>query len=587
MTEPSGSGGVAATLTAGARRAAAAFTAPGPLGRGGYIALALFTLVVLVHATSPAVYVNDMVFDTFVPLDGGWRVLQGQQPHVDFHTPVGTLWYAAYGAAMSVFGADPTVLLWVPVLATPVCVLLALGATRERLPPIARAALAVYVGFVVVSPRHFDRDTIAHLASYNRIGWALVTVVLLAVLLTPRTRSRLVEALEIGAITASLVVLAYLKITYFALGGLGVAVAAVLLPGNRRVALISGVATWVVLIGHAAVSDLPWLYIDDIRSAMGAFDEAWAAYNAERVPGTTKVFRAVLGNGIALLAGALGLLWLSRTAGEDERKDVDRTLLAGAAMLAAIVLTTAQSHDHYCPAAIVPLALALSALGHRAGRRPLTTRDQGVVGGLAVAMLAVVVQMGWADTLAIAVHRIGGAAGLSTPASGDAGARLAGLRLGAKPDPEPKVGLVVSGAVSPEVFNKLVPTPSLAGSELQVVLDEGVRTLRSLDQADGRVLTLAFSSPFAYALGAPPPRGGASWYDPGRTFGGDSPLDPAVVLADVDVVMVPRVFELPVKWAMWEQLGPAIEADFERHDTPLWTAWVKPASTPPALPGHR
>ena len=574
MSEPAASSAIDAWIAA-ARRAADLWSTPGPLGKGGWLALALFAVVVAVHASSPGVYVNDMVFDIFVPLDGGWRVLLGQVPHVDFHTPVGALWYAMYGAAMSVFGPQTKVLLWVPVLATPVCVLLALGATRQRLPPIARAALAVYIGFVAVSPRHFDRDTVAHLASYNRIGWALVTAILLAVLLTPRSRTRLVEGLEIVGVTVGLVALCYLKVTYFALGGLGVVVAAALIPGNRRLALIAGTATWAVLLVHAAISELPWLYMADIRSAMAAFDPQWAAYNAERVPGTTKVFRAVQGNALALIGGAFGLLWMSRSATDAERKTVDRTLLAGAAMLAAIVLTTAQSHDHYCPAAIVPLALALSTIGARGATRPTNDMDRGALGALGLAMLAVVLGMGAADLTSIAVHRVGCMEALSTPAAADPGARLATLRLGARPDPDPKVGLVVAGKVTPEVFNRLVATPSLAGSELQVVLDEGVRTIRSLGLDQPRVLTLAFSSPFAFALGTPPPRRGASWYDPGRTFGGDRPLEPAVVLADVDVVMVPRVFELPVKWAMWEQLGPTIEADFTRQDTPLWTAWVK------------
>ncbi len=525
-------------------------------------ALVLLAGLGLLHATAPAVAVNDMILDVFVPLDGAWRWVHGQIPHRDFHTPVGIAWYAAYGEAMKAFGPSPLVLLWMPVLAAIPVVAFSLLATRARMAPLLQGAVALYLGLVAFSPRHLDRESIAHLASYNRVGWALCTAVLLMVTLPPSRRSKAVAVLEAVAAAAALALVAYLKITYFALGGFGVLLAVALVPRNRGVAFAAGVGAWALLGAGALLSDIPMAYIADIRAAGASWDPAWAAWNAERVPGTTKLVAGGVANGVALLGAVLGLLAASRAAGETDRGEVDKAGLVVLALVAAVLGTTMLSHDHYAPAAIAPLLVTLAV-----------TERRRAAGLLTAAALWVVASMAWSDVSAIATHRIAAGSQTGTVPASTHDSPLAALRWGGSPAVEPKLRLVRDGEVSAEVFGKLVPTPGLGGTDLQLLLDSGLDAAAIAPGA--RILSVSFSQPFAWATGAPPPRDTLSWYDPGRSFGGDNPLAPEVILADVDVVLVPRVMELPVKWAMWEQLGPAVEAGYTRHDTPLWTAWVR------------
>ena len=62
------------------------------------------------------------------------------------------------------------------------------------------------------------------------------------------------------------------------------------------------------------------------------------------------------------------------------------------------------------------------------------------------------------------------------------------------------------------------------------------------------------------------------------TFGPDRPIDPVETLADVDVVMDPIGLQTPTIDKIREDLIPAIEADFESHETPLWRVWTRPGA---------
>ncbi len=245
-----------------------------------WAALALFCAFPLLMVTSPAVLVNDVPLDIYVPLDGAWRVLQGQTPHLDFHTPVGLLYYEAYGAAMALFGPTARVLIFVPAAFSLVLIGVVALSTRSRLPDGARALLCAYLAFIALSPMHLDDDALVHLASYNRFGWTLVTALLLLVCLPPQERSRRQEVGEIALAVLLLWVLFFLKITYFGLGGLALLLALVFVSVNRRLALTAGVLTWVGLGLAFGVSELPSLYVTDLLSAIRSADPEWAQYNA-------------------------------------------------------------------------------------------------------------------------------------------------------------------------------------------------------------------------------------------------------------------------------------------------------------------
>ena len=532
-----------------------------------WLALSVFLVFPLLMVTSPAVLVTDMPMDIYVPLDGAWRVHEGQTPHVDFSTPVGLLYYETYGAAMDLFGPTARVLLFVPAFFSVVMLGVVALATRSRLPDAVRVLFAVYLAFVVLSPMHLDNSTLVHLASYNRIGWALVSAVVLLVALPPRDRSVGWEVAEAGVAIAILWILFFLKITYFGLGGLALLLAVVFVPENRRIALSAGVLTWVGIGVAFGVSDIPALYVGDIKSALDSADPKWAEFNAARTPGFPKLMKDVSANLPMLVLSLLALPLADRFKKGGE--DLQKSRLFAVSLLLLVVLGTLQSHDHHAPALVGVVAVGIAA----AVRMDLPK----LALGLTLATSLILGRHMSRDVSAVIMHRLlSGNTERTIAATGIAGSPVADVRylVAGGEDAKPALRFVASGEISAEVYRELGLT--FDGADLRLMLDEGAALIRAHSPVQPRVFSFMFAAPYPYLLGGPPPVNTLSWYHPSRTFGGKNPLDPAVQFSDVDIVLVPMALRTPPIRAMLEDLQPALDEEWRVVDeTPLWTVYLR------------
>jgi hypothetical protein len=544
-------------------------------------ALGVVGLLAAVHATAPAVFVNDMPFDLWVPIEAGWRQVSGQRPHIDYHTPIGWMFPALYGLAMQIGGASARVVLWVPAALSVVVAALALWVAAPRLSTTPLAAFVASLGLTALSPRHLDRDSLVHLASYNRVGWALTAVVLLALLVPRRSEPVAAEAgaraaaaakaardgdrrdtLEAVVLAVVIWSLLCLKVTYALLLGGAVVACGALLADQRRLVVGVAVGSAMMIGSWAATSPLAGPYLDDLRSAAASFDPRWAAFNAERVPGVAKMVQAAWFNAPALLTPVVALLWLSRTSSEAARASVERATLAVLAVLVGVIGITTQSHDHAAPA-LISVVAAIGVM--LAGRAPDRAATLGAAWCAALMLVSAV-----PDALGVLAHRAAVSSGVPMAADGP----LAEVRMAGDPMRPPRASWVVRGAVDPDTFRALVPSPTLGATDFELLLTAGSGVVDRFAGPDARVLPLMFASPLSWSRGTPPPTGVVAWFDPGRTFGGDRPLT-AETLRDVDVVLDPRIIDLPVRNAMFEQLEPALRDGWVPHDTPLWRVWVR------------
>ena len=124
-----------------------------------------------------------------------------------------------------------------------------------------------------------------------------------------------------------------------------------------------------------------------------------------------------------------------------------------------------------------------------------------------------------------------------------------------------------------DVYQQLITT--FDGADLGFLLREGTDLITEHAGPEASSLTLLFASPFPVVMGARPPRNTLSWYHPSRTFGGDNPLEPETLLADVDVVLVPNTIGTVATAAMKDMLEPWLRENRRRVDTPIWTLWLK------------
>jgi len=530
--------------------------APNP--RATAITVAGIVALALLLVLSPGLYITDKPLDLFIPLDGALRMSQGQWPHADFYSPIGSGYYVMLGLAAALMGIGPKVVMWASVLLAPLMGGACWVLSRDRLPTPLRLAMLTYVTVLVFSPRTLGTPLISYLASYNKHGWATVAIVMLGLLLIPRKRDQRTAIVE-GVVLAALTVLAfYLKITYFALCGFVILFAFVFMPAQRWVALGAGTGALGTLALSSLISSHNALYIADLQRAGASMNEG------VRFDRLVPIFTANQAALVGFVAFAIWLLRSSRDEAEEQTASTD--LMVIIAMLGVTLLIASQSHDHDIPVLPVLGLACFTALRQRLHRREESgTGGIHLVGAVVLAMLAAPVGQ---DVLAIGMHAAGTRSGAQLVRGADG--PLSQIRVPQGQGPT-FLGRVVEGSLPLEVYDSL----SDANWHIDTgpILSDAMGLIDKHNAADKRIVSLTFSPLFSWIYRSPAPRHQAAWLDHERTFSQSSAGDLSILFDEVDVVMQPKVWETPM---LWETYGPTIEGQFERKgETALWVIWVR------------
>lgn len=530
-----------------------------PSLRALILALVLLLPVPLLSALAPRIAVNYTLHDIFIPIDAAWRSLQGQRPHLDFYTPLGVVYFWLHGAAARLWGMDARVVIWAGLIALPF--VLALGATLawRRLGTLSAVLLMLVLTVLVASPAFIDAPPIliAHLASYNRLGWALSSLVCLWALCPPRRASRGWDMAETLAIGGLLFVLFYLKLTYFLYSFGVLAVGCVVTRGLWRHAAL---ALAVCVAGGVALELLqPGLlgaYRADVARAAVANTVLLRGYTVERAI----EYSATLGLLVALLlALALWLLPSRRLA-----------LLGVAAVAVGAVLLATQNWGGFAPPLVVLVMILAEWLpqvggpGRAESRAVLVTLGLGTV---ALASVPFVITQGSGTIMHVVLARGGGGGGYRVDdGSTQTFSTMRWYANNLERHQFPK-------DFTAEEVRRWGLRPQPDG--MQAVLADGYRLIAGLGMTQARIENIAFSNPFPAGLRWPSPHGVALWWDLERTFVPDK-LAPEAVVGDADVVMVPKVWQdISNTTALEAVIRPMLEAGFAPHESRYWTAWVR------------
>lgn len=161
--------------------------------------------------------------DTPILLDGGWRVYQGQRPHVDFYSPLGPVMYLLVAFGMWLGGLSASALVYMNVVVFLAMSLWAWMLAQKRMPPLFVLFFAIYTGFIIIGTNVHGHpfNYLGYAALYNRYGMAFLALVLVESFV----RYKYVFKTEFwwGVSTGVLVALLFfLKINFFlvALGGI-------------------------------------------------------------------------------------------------------------------------------------------------------------------------------------------------------------------------------------------------------------------------------------------------------------------------------------------------------------------------------
>lgn len=436
---------------------------------------------------------REMSWDLLFNLAGAWHLEHGRIAHVDFHDPVGELYFRLTQLGFWICG--PNVLAFVvgDVVAAAVLFAAAAVAAVPRLPPLATMVFVLFTTLLVLMPVNVgDQPTVFTFAmSYNAYGWAAISILSL-VLFVPRRRP--CEGAWTDAALGALLIVAmyYLKITYFVASLVELAAAFVACRHVRRGAWLAAAG----LVVAIALAPFNWPYLADLAAVVTSPGTLMSYFATERLEDLVRANLVELAMYAVIAAAALGL-WLAGRAPWRLPMSVMLMMIVGAVLLASNAQTRC----------IVLAAATLFVLFHQ-----LRTDDTF----RRVAPVLLLYPLWLAAT---------------------AGASVVAYRLAAADRDEllvvDRTGL--RGLAVPEGDFPIPPGEEIDQDDYVDTVLEAADLLRRTRNGGQGVVLLDQVNPMAFVLGQPPRKGARLWLDV------DFPWPrPEVMFAGARHVLVPR-----------------------------------------------
>ena len=130
-------------------------------------------------------------WDVFVLIDGAWRICSGQIPHTDFHNPIGALVYAVFAFGMRIDGPSLQALAYGNSIFLSLVGLWTISICYKRLTPVFGLILTTFIVVLLAAtrPLGYDVETTTYAMLYNRYGWALLSIVMIQLMLAPKSEA--------------------------------------------------------------------------------------------------------------------------------------------------------------------------------------------------------------------------------------------------------------------------------------------------------------------------------------------------------------------------------------------------------------
>lgn len=450
--------------------------------------------------------------DVFVSLDGGWRVLNGQRPGVEFYAQMGPVYYLLHATGLWLAGNNARGLGYGSTLATALISFWAFSLLRPRMKPAPSFVACLFLALLAAAPFPLGFTPLqgAFAMKHNRYGYALTGLVLLESFLPQEAgnrRHRFTGGFSTGLACA---VLLFLKISF---GLVALTIAAVSLPLRsgariRLAGMAAGFAAFSIPMMAYLRFDLPAL-MREYRLLAGV---KGGAINAKDVAVRLYVDRFEIAP-VVLLAALVSLL-----PGVPVRRSVMLMLAVAMATLAGTLLLLTNTQFFGLP---LLGAAALLLLNEVTAAIPEGSAPPHVAPLLAIGLLAVGIPM-CLDAIGVA-----GAMG-DKLLRGEPGYRFHEAHLASIEFVDCPTQLFVGSCL-----------PNDNGQNFVRYTEEGI----ALVQANGRpgesVRGMGMSNPFSFATLRPPSHGG------GVNLSGTN-VSPAVMppkkllIGDVALILAPK-----------------------------------------------
>jgi hypothetical protein len=456
--------------------------------------------------------------DVFIPVELGWRVLNGQRPHLDFVSGFGPVWPLLEALGLTVSRHSVNGVGYASALVALIVGIWCFLLTRNLLLDASRILLSLFLAVLIASPHPLSVSPFmtSHAMAYNRYGYALVGLILAEccgrIRGAPNTYRRLwINGFSTGA---ALGLTLFLKSNFFL-------VAAVL------VALIScllGQVTWrrifAVLAGFCFVSVAMLGYL--------RFDLAAMLRDLHMVAGAR--------------AGALSSLTLAGN------------VVDNASVLLTVVLFLFTAWVLFGDRITAWRAYRLPAIGLLIFCADIGLMSSNTMSG-GFSLCAVFAILIFDEVVRDLQSSPGGQATSYRPAYVGAlclsillfvpllTSDLTGLAYGALIKARPPASGKAQNFISPNLKPLLLydgAEPRSNGTALATYVNDGVAILQLNSRPDETILSMDMANPFPYALQRKPAHGGFAAPTYGLNIDDQHRPSAEEMLGNADIVMVPK-----------------------------------------------
>ena len=490
--------------------------------------------------------------DVFIALDGGWRVLSGQRPAVDFLATIGPAWYLLYAGGLALAGKAATGLGWANGLAALCMAVWSFVLLRRRMAPgpFFIACVSLLLLATAPFPLGYPPWHSGFAMNYNRQGFAWLGIVLLECFL-PLPMDIADGSGFWGGFSTGLAcaILIFLKISY---GLVAVAVGgfSVLLRPRERTRVLG-------ILGGALFFSVPMLAY--LRFDLGALireNRLLASVRGSELS-LKNIFRRLLTDRNELAPTLLVGLFTAFLPGIQVRR---RMLLAFACLIAAasgtlLIIGNAQ------PSGLPLIAIAALLLANEITLAIRAGRTSPALGAplLCFALIAIV------------MPTVLDAAGLSFALADKVLHRNAGTRLTSAPHMSALA--FFEDDIDPTELNE-------NGGRVVRLTEEGMALVRRFALPGESVRGLAGTNPFSYALFSRPSNGGAVSITDRKVS--ETVVPPiAILIGDVDLLLAPKflVSSQPTLSIIFRRYPHLLGEDYLRvSESENWTLYRKQAA---------
>ena len=480
---------------------------------GAALAASAWLLMAPSHVLSRA-----MTWDLLFNLAGAWHLHNGHVAHVDFHDPIGRLYFLLTEAGFWFRG--PTIFAFnvADAIVAAAMFVAGIAATARRLPLLPALVFVILTGELVLMPIAVGGAVTEYTfaMSYNAYGWSALTVLSLILFLPPRVRPDL-GWLDVAVGGALIVILYYLKVTYFMVAMAELAVAFAVCSHVRARWLAWGIVA--IMAALNAIAPYNWAYLGDIH----------AAAVAGAVRGRVSDLFVTLSANIPELSLYTGVFVISLALWRTGRAPLRLPVAAAALIVLGVAVLSQNTQMRGVVVGTVVLFLLYDQL------RGATARDRphGMTWLLAALLVLPV---------ASSTKRVASVVGYYLEATNESDlfvvdrTNLRGLAVRSQAD------TLLDEFSARRSDYTLLNRARTVGTTNEVSEFEYVQTL--LEAAalfdgtqgrDGGIVLLDQVNPLPFMLGRAPPRGGSLWLDPQFPW-----QAPEVLLADANFVLIPK-----------------------------------------------